>query len=118
MPLFSIFKHQIAIVLNSELKAACHRRADTEQPVRLMTLFNEVCLITLPWCWQGPFNPKQSCFEDENRNNVAAFSSMSNRSSDLSGRIKLAKFRLFIYSKLEPKIKVYGNLYISGKPRV
>ena len=44
---------------------------------------------------------------------------MLNRSSDLSDRIKLAKFRLFIYSKLEPKIsKIYRNSYISGKPRV
>ena len=45
--------------------------------------------------------------------------SMLNRSSDLSGPIKQAKFRLFIYSKLEPKInKIYRNLYISEKPRV
>ena len=45
--------------------------------------------------------------------------SMLNRSSDLSSRIKLAKFRLFIYSKLEPKInKIYRNLYISEKHRV
>ena len=40
-----------------------------------------------------------------------------NRSSDLSGRIKLAKFRLFIYSSLEYKInKISKNLYISGNP--
>ena len=45
--------------------------------------------------------------------------SMLNRSSDLSGRMKLAKFKLFIYSKLEPKInKIYRNLYVSEKPRV
>ena len=45
--------------------------------------------------------------------------SILNRSSDLSGRIKLVKFKLFIYSKLEPKInKIYRNLYISGQPRV
>ena len=44
--------------------------------------------------------------------------SMLNRSTDLSGRIKLAKFG-FVYSQLEPKInKIYRNLYISGKPRV
>ena len=36
--------------------------------------------------------------------------SMLNRSSDLSGRIKLAKFRLFIYSKLE-----FIEVYISVK---
>ena len=45
--------------------------------------------------------------------------SMLNRSSDHSGLIKLAKFRLFIYSKLEPKIdKIYRNFCISEKPRV
>ena len=31
--------------------------------------------------------------------------------------MKLAKFRLFIYPKLKPKInKIYKNMYISGKP--
>ena len=44
---------------------------------------------------------------------------MLNQSSDLSGRIKLAKFRLFIYWKLKPKInKISRNLYISEKSRV
>ena len=46
---------------------------------------------------------------DENRNNVAT---MLNRSSDLRGRMKLAKFRLFIYAKLKPN-KIYRNMYIS-----
>ena len=46
---------------------------------------------------------------DENRNNVAT---MLNRSSDLRGRMKLAKFRLFIYAKLKPN-KIHRNMYIS-----
>ena len=48
---------------------------------------------------------------DENRNN--AVQSMLNRSYDPIGRIKLAKFRLFIYSKLDLKIKRFIELYIS-----
>ena len=45
--------------------------------------------------------------------------SLLNQSSDLNSRIKLAKFKLSIYSKLEPKInKIYRHLYISEKPRV
>ena len=45
--------------------------------------------------------------------------SMLNRSSDLRGGIKLAKFRLFIYSKLEPEInKIYRNFSTSGKSRI
>ena len=44
--------------------------------------------------------------------------SMLNQSFDLRGGIELAKFRLFIYSKLEPEInKIYRNFSISGKPR-
>ena len=44
---------------------------------------------------------------------------MLNRSSDLRGGIELAKFRLFIYSKLEPEIKKnYRNFPTSGKPRI
>ena len=40
----------------------------------------------------------------------------TNRSFDLSGPIKLAKFRVFIYSKIEHKIsKIRRNLYTSGK---
>ena len=45
--------------------------------------------------------------------------SMLNRSSDLRGGIELAKFRLFIYSKLQPEInKIYRNFSTSGKPRI
>ena len=51
---------------------------------------------------------------DENRNNAAAF-----WSSDLRGGIELARFRLFIYSKLEPEInKIYRNVSTSGKPGI
>ena len=40
-----------------------------------------------------------------------------NRSFDLSGPTELAKFRVFIYSKMEHKTnKIRGSLYISGKP--
>ena len=43
----------------------------------------------------------------------------TNRSFDLSGPIKLAKFRVFIYSKIEHKIsKIRRNLYTSGKVRI
>ena len=44
--------------------------------------------------------------------------SMLNRSSDLRSGIELAKFRLFIYSKLMPEInKIYGNFSIPvGSP--
>ena len=42
-----------------------------------------------------------------------------NRTFDLSGPIKLATFRVFIYLKIEHKInKIHRNLYNSGKPRV
>ena len=45
--------------------------------------------------------------------------SMLNRSSDLRGCTELAKFRLFIYSKLEPEInKIYRNFSTHGKPRI
>ena len=37
---------------------------------------------------------------------------------DLSGPIKLAKFRVDIYSKMEHKIKIRRNLYTSEKPRI
>ena len=50
-----------------------------------------------------------SVLMDENRNDVAT---MLNRSSDLRGRMKLAKFRLFIYAKLKPN-KIHRNMYIS-----
>ena len=38
--------------------------------------------------------------------------SILNRSSNLSGRIKLAKIRLLIYSKLEPKIHKTLEIHI------
>ena len=42
-----------------------------------------------------------------------------NRSFDLSGPIKLAKFKVFVYSKMEHKIsKIRRNLYASEKPRI
>ena len=42
----------------------------------------------------------------------------ANRSFDRSGPIKLAKFRVFIYSKMEHKIKIRRNLYTNEKPRI
>ena len=43
----------------------------------------------------------------------------TNRSFDLSGAIKLAKFRVFIYSRMEDKInKIRRNVYTSGKPGI
>ena len=68
-----------------------------------------------------PFQPKAILFQwmKIERTQLHFVQSMLKRSSDLSGRKQLAKFRLFIYSKLEPKInKIFRNLYISGKPRV
>ena len=68
-----------------------------------------------------PFQPKTILFQwmKIETTQLLFVQSMLNRSSDLSGRMKLAKFTLFIYSKLEPKInKIYRNLRISGKPRV
>ena len=56
----SIFIHRNAIVLD---RKALAKDADIGQPVCLMTLFNEVCLMMLPWCWQGFFNSKQPCFD-------------------------------------------------------
>ena len=45
--------------------------------------------------------------------------SMLNRSSDLRCCIELARFRLFVYSKLEPEInKIYRNFSTRGKPRI
>ena len=43
----------------------------------------------------------------------------ANRSFDLSCPIKLAKFRVFIYSKMERKInKIDRNLYTSEMPSI
>ena len=43
----------------------------------------------------------------------------ANRTFDLTGPIKLAKFRVFICSKMEHKInKIRRNLYTSEKPRI
>ena len=43
----------------------------------------------------------------------------TNRSFDLSGPIKLAKFRVFIYSKMEHEInKIRRNLYNSEKLKI
>ena len=50
---------------------------------------------------------------DVDRNNAAAFCSVLNQSCDLSGHIKLAKFRLFILSKLQLKINKIKKMYIS-----
>ena len=54
--------------------------------------------MMLPWCWQGPFNSKQFLFRwmKIETTQLLFVQSMLNRSSDLSGLIKLAKFRLFI----------------------
>ena len=99
----------------SGLKGACQGRADTKQPSKGRGLFIDVALVLA-----RSFQPKTILFWMKIETTQLLFvQSMLNRSSDLSGRIKLAKFRLFIYSKLESKInKIYRNLYISEKPSV
>ena len=43
----------------------------------------------------------------------------ANQSLDLSGPIKLAKFRVFIYLKMEHKVnKIHRNLYTNEKLRI
>ena len=50
---------------------------------------------------------------------VFSVQSMLNRSSDLRSSIKLANFRLFLYSKLEPAInKIYRAFSTNGKARI
>ena len=102
----------------SKLKGASQRRADTGQ-LSKGSRFDHwrcSCVGKALSTWNNPVSM------DENSNKVAAFCSINIEliiSDDLSGRIRLAKFRLFMYSKLEPKInKIYRNLYISEKPRV
>ena len=70
-------------------------------------LFTDIALVMA-----RPFQPETILFQWIKLETTQLFfvQSMLNRSSDVSGRIKLAKFRLFIYSKLEPKInKTYRN---------
>ena len=53
---------------------------------------------------------------DENRKSGFI---QANRPFDLSGPIKLAKFTVFIYSKMEHKInKIRRNVYTSEKPSI
>ena len=68
-----------------------------------------------------PFQPETILFRSMKveTTQLLFVQSVLNRSSDLRDSLKLARFRLFIYSKLEPKTStIYGSLYISGKPRV
>ena len=56
----------------------------------------------------------------DEKNERVAFIQM-NQSFDFSGPTKMAKFRVFIYLKMEPKRnKICRNLYAmaSGKPRI
>ena len=79
-------------------------------------LFTDIALVLA-----RPFQPETILFRWKKTETAQLLfvQSMLNWLFDLSGRIKLAKFRLFIYSKLEPKInQIYRNLYASGKPRV
>ena len=89
----------------SRLKGASQHRADTGQTSKGWGLFIDVSLVlarafqyeTILFRWMK-IEITQLLFVQ----------SMLNRSSHLSHRMKLAKLRLFIYSKLEPKIsKIY-----------
>ena len=100
----------------SRLKSACQRCADTGNHQKGRGLFIDVALVLA-----RPFQTETILFRwmKIETTQLIFLQSMLNRSSDLSGRIKLAKFRLFIYSNLDPKLnKIYRNIYISGKPRV
>ena len=93
----------------SRLKGACQQRADTGKPSKGSS-FVYWCCCGVGKALSTRNNPVSM---DENRNNVLFLQSMLNRSSDPSGRIKLAKFWLFIYSNLDPKINnIYRNLYL------
>ena len=101
----------------SRLKGTCQQLADTghyHQNGR--GLFIDIALVLARL-----FQPETILFQwmKIETTQLLFVQSMLNRSFDLSGGIKLAKIRLFYYSKLEPKInKIYRNLYISGKARV
>ena len=96
----------------SRLKSACQRCADTGQHQNGQGFFVDVALLLA-----RPFQPETILFRWMKIEipQLLFVQSMLNRSSDLSGRVKLAKFRLFIYSKLEPKIKKIIEIYVSVK---
>ena len=92
---------------------ACHRRPDTGQPSKRSRFVYWRCSGV-----RKALQPKTILFHWM-RIDTTQLPFVQSMSSDLSVPIKLAKFGLFIYSKLEPKInKIYRNEYISGKPRV
>ena len=99
----------------SRLKSSCQRLADTGQPSKEPRfVYWHIALVLA-----RPFQPKTILFRrmEIETTELLFVQSMLNRSSDLSGRIKLVKLKLFIDSKLEPKInKIYRNIYIGGKP--
>ena len=84
----------------SGLKGACQRRTDTGQLVCLMALFNDVFLMFVVLVLARPFQLETILFRwmKIETMQLLFIQSTLNRSSDLSSRIKLAKFRLFIYS--------------------
>ena len=103
---FSIFIHQNMIVL--DWKALAKNALTLGNHQRGRGLF-----IGLAPVLARPFQPETIIFRwmKIETTQLLFVQSMLNQSSDLSDRIKLAKFRLFIYSKLEPKIsKIYRNL--------
>ena len=109
---FSIFIHRNAIVVDSKALANGAHTLGNHQKGR--GLFIDVALVLA-----RPFQSKTIMFRWMEIETTQLFfvQSMLNRSSDLSGRIKLVKFRLFTYSKLEPKInKICRNLHISESP--
>ena len=111
---FSVFIHRNAIVLNWKALASNALIPGNHQ--KGPGLFIGVALVLA-----RPFQPQTILFRwmKIETTQLLFVQSMLNRSSNLSGSIKLAKFRLFIYSKLEPKInKSYRNLYVSEKLRV
>ena len=74
-------------------------------------LFIDVALVL-----KRPFQPRTILFRwmKIETTQLLFVQSMLNRLSDLSGRIKLAKIGLFIYSKVEPKPQGRLNLDQTG----
>ena len=111
---FSIFINWNAIVRN--WKALANDALTPGNYQKGWSLCIDVALVLV-----RPFQPKTILFRwmTIETPQLLFVQSMLNWSSDLSSHIKLAKFRLFIYSKPEPKInKICRNLYVGEKPSV
>ena len=97
---FSAFIHRNTIVLNSKALTNDALTPDNHQTGRGL-------FIGVPLVLARPFQSETILFRwmKIETTQLLFVQSMLNRSSDLTGRIKLAKFRLLICSKLEPKNK-------------